>query len=70
MNNNYEQVIVPLINHWENAQRKCRKLGHREKQESKLLDYGHVQIVYLCPECLAKAQKEHTEIYNKVSKSR
>ena len=63
----YERLMVPLINHWTEVQRQCTKLGHREKQVAKMLDYGHVQIVYLCPECLARGQKEHKELYAKIT---
>lgn len=53
--------IVNLHTLWKEQQRQCTKAGHREKQKQMVLNYGHIQVVYLCQECYDKGREEHNK---------
>lgn len=58
-------ITYKLHEYWVDIQHKCNKAKHRDAKE-RMLDYAHVQIVYLCDACFAEGQKGHTELYKKL----
>jgi len=57
-----DAMISELTQLWHKAESECFNKHSPLSQKQRWLDYGHVDMVWLCDECWEKTAKEHNRI--------